>query len=328
MQLRRGADAELRHAADGAGDAGDLRHREDPRRLAQPAGFADIDVDDVGGPRVDDALRVVGTPDGLVHHDRNRACVAQPGEVFDPVGRQGLLDGMDAMRLQRLDHGERLAARAPTHIGVDPDRRLRTERPADRGGRLDVVLLVDADLDLHALEAAPDHFLGLRDHLLDRRDGDRHRQRRPHAHPAAEQVVDRGPERLAHDVVERHVDRGLRGIGGSRELDGAGHQLVGPVDVEGIEPDEGRPDEIVDDRAQRGTVAVPDHADLAKAGDAVIRGDPHDPEARVGRQAEGAAEGIDAPDGYWRGGYAGNAGHAATPRISALHRLTERRRDR
>src|SRR5262245_41852957 len=66
VDLGRGADPELRHAADHARQAGRLAEGEDPARVEEPARLGDVDVDDVGGAAPDDLHGVARRADALV----------------------------------------------------------------------------------------------------------------------------------------------------------------------------------------------------------------------------------------------------------------------
>jgi hypothetical protein len=152
------------------------------------------------------------------------------------------------------------------------------------------VFAIDADLDLHALEATPSGFLRMRYHIVDRCDRNRHRQGNGIAHAPAQKVVDRRLEQLTDDVVQRHVDGGLGGIRSARELHGRIHQLMRPIDVDDLQPDERRRQQVVNHGAERRAVSVPDHADLAEAGDPLRGFHLDDAEGGIVGKAESAAE--------------------------------------
>ncbi len=208
MDLRRGADAEFGHAADHAGHAGRLAHREDLRRVEQSAGLGDVDVRDVGGAAQDHLHRRARVAHALVGHQRNADRAAHLRHAVEIVRRQRLLDELEVRCFHRADDGDRLLRRLPSHVAVDAELDVRPDRRADRLHGRDVARrIVAPDLHLDRPVAPLDALLRESRHVVGRAERNRIAERDAIADLAAEKIVDRRVERLADDVPERHLDR-------------------------------------------------------------------------------------------------------------------------
>jgi hypothetical protein len=175
------------------------------------------------------------------------------------------------------------------------------DRLADRLDRGDVAgAVLASDLDLDGAVAGIRLLRGERRHLLGRAEGNRIAERDPVANLAAQQVVDRGIERLALDVPQRHLDAGLGLLDAVECLIHPGDEMG---DAERVLADHGRR-QHVDVGAQQGAAPLEHAACLADAGDAGIGIDEHDrvvgdrrgPERGARDGAVGSAP--RAPDGH------------------------------
>ena len=238
------------------------------------------------------ALRVVGRVDGFVQHELDgrgvllhqlrRAVKVPPGQaLLHRVDVQLLKRGQD---LQRRLHVVAL-------IGVHAQTDVFAHSLTDEGQGAQVILRVDADLDLEDAEALlKDKALGRGLHLLRRIDADGDvvvydRVR------AAQELVDRQVLLLAHDVVERYVEGTL---GRAVAVDDAVHQLVRAGDVHGVKADERLGEHLHDDIAglHRLTGDKADGRGRTQAVDALVRRDLDRPAVGVLDHTEGDAEGF------------------------------------
>ena len=139
----------LQHTADHALHAAGLRQAADLQGVPDAAGLHKLDVDEVGGPLLDDAGGVVVGEHRLVRQDRG---VHRPGDLLQAgqiVGGDGLFHQLDVQPpvLHGPDDGYRLL-RGPALVGVYPEPDVRAHRPADGGHPVHVGQPLLAYLDL------------------------------------------------------------------------------------------------------------------------------------------------------------------------------------
>ncbi len=116
-------DRRLLHAAQERPEpegAGALEH---PPRRADPAALGELDVD--AGHDPDQPVEVVDRHGALVRDERQRRARLERAEVVEAVGRERLLDQLDAEPLQLRQQVRGLIER-PAGVGVDADRARRT----------------------------------------------------------------------------------------------------------------------------------------------------------------------------------------------------------
>jgi hypothetical protein len=131
---------------------------------------------------------------------------------------------------------------------------------------------------------------------------------------AAQQLVDRQPQRLAHDVPQRHVDaadRLLRRTAAAKEDRALVHALPENGDVEGVLAEDALAQPAGDGMAEgRFDDRLGHHGrgiDLAHAGDAGVGVDAHD-ERVLGAVAAFVHDGQLQPDGFDIGNFHGSPG--------------------
>src|SRR5205814_2492118 len=135
--------------------------------------------------------------------------------------------------LERADHNDRFATR-PALVGVQAQPRLGPDRLTHAADPFDVTGSVGADLDLEYVEPVRDPRLaGLGQRV---RVTDRQRDvRTDHVDGRAEEAVQRLPTAPGREVVQRDVDRVLRGEVADRGTLHATQRLGEVVRAEAVE---------------------------------------------------------------------------------------------
>src|SRR3989454_3677942 len=210
MNLRRGADAEFRHASDHAGHARRLAHRNDSGSVEQPAGFGDVDIGDIGGLALNHLHRRTWIADAFISHQRNGNRAPNLRHAIEVVCRQGLLDEFKIVFFHRADDLDRLLGRLPSHIAIDTKFHIRPDRLADQLHSRDVTRRVLAsDFYLDRAVSPYDPLAGQLSHIFGRPEGDRIAEWNALTDLAAKQVIDRRIERFPDDIPQRHLDAGF-----------------------------------------------------------------------------------------------------------------------
>ena len=308
--------------------------RRDAAAAAEPAGEHDVGLHDVDAPAEDQVARLEQAAHHLARRDPQRRPAAQQGVALDVVRAQGLLEPVDAKRLERAGAlGRRrdvpargpVAGHPPALVGVDHHLDVGADRVADRLDDLDVaapVGVVEAELDgPHAAVAqrrdAPRALV--RAHRLGGR-GVREQPPRAAAELAHQRLADEPPD----EVPDRHLD-GPRPA--AVEIDRL-EDLPDRLGPQRVEADE----QSLEERGVRHVVAA------RVAGDAVLGA--HDHERRLDRRArhrvprgperrvedDGIPAHLDAGDPRRGGGrghgrrHGGARAHAAAPSSSRTTR--------
>ena len=153
-----------------------------------PASFANVARDDA---------RLVGD-------DRQRRALAHEAQPLEIVRRQRLLDELDAVLREQLDHVERVLRR-PCGVRVDAKHLVRRRLANDAD---DLLVAVVPSLILSIGYSR--RLLHLRAQLGLRRHADREARERRRGRIEPPQPVDRNAESLADEIVERGADGALR----------------------------------------------------------------------------------------------------------------------
>ena len=131
-------------------------------------------------------------------------------EAHEVAHGHRLLEKRHAEARELLGGGKRIGGGiALVRIDIDAD--AGPDGVAHRADHIDVAAKIEADFHLQPLMTALDGRLRLIDRARFAGDRDRHRQPDTAVGPAAEHLVERHTRRLAGDVAERHVERGLGG---------------------------------------------------------------------------------------------------------------------
>ena len=175
-----------------------------------------------------------------------------------------------------LDEADRVLRASHRHVRVDPHPVGSAHRFANPAHRLDVRLHALAGLDLDGAKAFPGALARELRHLD--RLAVRHRVAEGDAiaHPAAEERVDRHPERLAGEVPQGHFHSRDRELA-VRELGLHGPHVARARDLERVAADEGGSEAFVHVAAKE-RAAPREHArKLAEAREALVRAHLDDP---------------------------------------------------
>ena len=157
---REQADAGLDHRAGHQAQAGGAGAARELQRRQRAAQLGELQVDGLGGARVDDAREVIGAAERFVRHDRDRRMGRHLRHREQIVGRTGLLETLDreAVRERGIQQGERVA-RGEAGVRVETEARVG-HRGGDRSQRRQIRAPVAAHLHLEGVEAGP--AVGLR----------------------------------------------------------------------------------------------------------------------------------------------------------------------
>src|SRR6185437_14050107 len=283
MDLRGRADPELRHAADHPGNGGRFAHREDARRVEQPAGLGNVDVGYVRSALANHLHGAARIADALVGHQRHADFPSYLRHATEIVGGQRLLHQLDIIGFHGTDHADRVLRRGPSHVAVDAKLDIRSDRFAHEahGGKIGRRLIANLDLDrpvagAHALARELRHRGRL---------AERHRVAERDAVPdlSAELIIDRRAEGLADDVPEGHLDAGL---GFFHAIERLVHFLNEIGDPERVLADHHRYQSAIKILTQQGAAPLEDTGHFADAGNAGVGFHEHDGVVRNRRRSE------------------------------------------
>jgi hypothetical protein len=202
---RGGRDAELAVSVLADLQALQLGHVREPRERAEradPGGRQAVDIGFAGG---DAGVGIRLRPEALVRAHRDRRAPAHLSELAERRLAHGLLDEVDVVLGESLEHAQRLRHRP---VGVDVESQLgaRAERVAQRSDHAQVVSLVEPDLEVEDLVARRQSRSRLFPEVVVAAAREVEEVRHVVAHGAAEQAPERLTGGLAADVGERHVD--------------------------------------------------------------------------------------------------------------------------
>src|SRR6185437_14616610 len=163
--------------------------------------------------------------DALVREDGGRHLAADVRQPLNVTRRYRLFGEVDVELLQTANHGHCLRG-SPRAVGVDPETDCGPDGFANGTYAGDVLLGINAHLDLHGFESlleCPSRDLS-RTLRLNTGDGPLGSNKLPHR--AAQQTIDRQTGNLAEDIPQRHFQSRLgEGMAGQGATHTRGQQL-------------------------------------------------------------------------------------------------------
>ena len=174
---------------------GDVR---EPRERAQRADPGGREAEHVGLAGADARVRVGLRPEALVRAHGDRRAPAHLAQVPDRRLAHGLLDEVDVVLGQPLQHAQRLR-HGPVRVDVESQAWARAERLAQRRDHAQVVAVVQPDLEVEDVVAGAQRRRDLRAQIVVVAAGEVEEVRHVAAHGAAQEA----PERLARRPCRR-----------------------------------------------------------------------------------------------------------------------------
>ena len=113
-----------------------------PQRFAQTATLRELDVDAIYGPG--QLRNISGNQARFVSENRQPGAIAHETQTFDVVGRNGLLEHLHSIVVQKVAHAHRVLG-SPGSVGIDSQPLLRRCVADDAH---DFHIAISAELDL------------------------------------------------------------------------------------------------------------------------------------------------------------------------------------
>ena len=177
-------------------------------RADQPAGPADVDVEDVGCAAADELADVAEGGARFVRQQRHVEARAKKRELVEIPSRERLLDQLQPVLLERPQRAEGLERARVGAVGVDLDLDLVADGLPDGCDSLAVDRPGRPTFSLTVRKPSPTADAA-RSAVSPGSPRDRPRHRHGLARPAAEQLVRGDAERLTREIEESIVETGL-----------------------------------------------------------------------------------------------------------------------